>query len=140
MELTTILCRRPTPRAVVFCLLILVLSRAPGTLCYVPSGASGTWTVTGAMGTARYGHTATPLLDGRVLVAGGYSSGVLSSTEVYDPAIGEWANTGDITVARDSHTATPLLDGRVLVAGGYSSGVLSSAELYDPETGEWTST
>src|SRR5436190_1875396 len=50
------------------------------------------WTPTGSMATARFWHTATPLPDGRVLVAGGYgSSGFLASAEIYDPASGTWS-------------------------------------------------
>ncbi len=46
---------------------------------YDPS--SGTWSTTGSMTTARNGHTATLLADGRVLVVGGLSA----SAEIYDP-------------------------------------------------------
>ena len=77
------------------------------------------WTYTGSMATARGFHTASPLPDGRVLVAGGYgTSGALASAEVYDPASGTWSPTGSMATERVNFTATRLADGRVLVAGG----------------------
>ena len=103
--------------------------------------ASGTWTATGSMGTARYEHTATLLPNGKVLVAGGYNGPALSSAELYDPASGTWTATGSMGTARGEHTATLLPSGKVLVAGGFDlSNALSSAELYDPVTGTWTAT
>ena len=57
-----------------------------------------TWTSTGSMGTPRMTHTATLLLNGKVLVAGGSpangSAITLSSAELYDPATGMWTSTG----------------------------------------------
>ena len=54
--------------------------------------ATGTWTATGPMNTARAFHTATLLPDGQVLVVGGYKNykSALASAELYDPASGTW--------------------------------------------------
>ena len=104
--------------------------------------ASGSWSSTGSMGTAREFDTATLLLSGKVLVAGGYDAGPLSSAELYDPAIGTWRATGSMDVYRAGHTATLLPNGQVLVAAGGDGlgGTWGSAELYDPATGSWTYT
>ncbi|CAF1415661.1 unnamed protein product [Adineta ricciae] len=100
------------------------------------------WSMTGSMNVARYAHTASTLLDGKVLVTGGYFSGrYLNSVEQYDPSTGVWIQTGNMNVARGLHTASTLLNGKVLVTGGIgNSGYLNSAELYDPSTGVWTQT
>jgi Galactose oxidase, central domain len=101
--------------------------------------ATGMWTATGSMVTARYGHTATLLPNGQVLVAGGDATGV--TPQLYDPATGVWTATGSMVTARDFHTATLLPNGQVLVVGGIgASGFLASAELYDPASGMWTAT
>ncbi len=53
--------------------------------------ASGSWTPSGTLSTARDGHTATLLPNGKVLVAAGYISSTsvwLSSAELYDSALG----------------------------------------------------
>lgn len=104
---------------------------------------TGTWTPTGSMEHGRYGHTATSLPDGRVLVAGGFSKGTsisqTSSAELYDPKRGSWSSTGAMTQARVGHRATLLMDGRVLVTGGESeAGVSATTEVYDPATGRWS--
>jgi N-acetylneuraminic acid mutarotase len=105
--------------------------------------ATGTWTVTGSLATARDSDTATLLPNGKVLVAGGgNNSGVLSSAELFDPSNGTWTATGSMNFARKNHTATLLPSGKVLVAGGFDSGnaVFSSAELFNPTNGLWTTT
>jgi hypothetical protein len=83
------------------------------------------------MSSGRAWFTATLLLNGRVLVAGG--SG-LASAELYDPSTGLWTATGSMTAGRYEHTAVLLGSGQVLVAGGSNtaSPSLSSAELYTP--------
>ena len=113
---------------------------------------TGTWVPTGAMFGPRFGHTATFLQDGRVLVAGGVDANTVQTAELYDPETDEWTRTGSMHEPRFLHTATLLQDGRVLVAGGYGSSpvlggfdppdpgipVLAAAELYTPATGTWT--
>jgi hypothetical protein len=118
--------------------------------------ATGAFTPTGSMATARGGQTATLLSNGKVLVAGGLinlSSAavcVASSAELYDPATGTFAPTGDMEAAREEHTATQLPDGKVLLIGGSNSSDASgsygcqycraqdSAEFYDPATGSFS--
>lgn len=95
------------------------------------------------MVTPRNHHTATLLLDGRVLVAGGISDDLVAQAELYDPITSTWTATGAMAGGRYGHTATLLFDGRVLVTGGLFAGSdnpVASAELYDAETGLWTVT
>ena len=109
----------------------------------------GSWTATGPMINDHWLHTATLLVDGRVLVTGGVTEEVATdatgtAAEIYDPIAGSWTATGSLISGRWEHTATRLLDGRVLVTGGNNiddvDGALASAELYDPATGTWTAT
>lgn len=103
---------------------------------------TGKFTMTGSMSHGRAYHTATLLIDGRVLIAGGYGGGTepLATAELYDPATGKFSKTGSMSVARDRHTAT-YVGTKVLIAGGMGlEGALSSAELYDPSTGRFAPT
>ncbi|WP_083969068.1 Ig-like domain-containing protein [Hyalangium minutum] len=110
---------------------------SPGEEPLGTTGSSLTSTMTGSMSAYRTGATATRLQNGKVLIAGGYNSGNLQSSELYDPATGTFTPTGSMSAARSTHTATLLNDGRVLVIGGAST---NTCELYDPTTGTWSAT
>lgn len=95
----------------------------------------------GAMGAARYSHTATRLLDGTILVAGGYDgNGALASAAIYDPESNTWSAVGAMATPRYNHSATLLPNGRVAVASGHNaSGIVATVETYDPGTKAWSS-
>jgi len=89
----------------------------------------GRFVPTGNMTMSRQGHTATLLLNGKVLITGG---GAPTSAELYDPETGTFTPTGNMTTPRGRNAATVLSDGRVLVVGN------GTADLYDPATGTFT--
>ena len=127
------LAKRARAHAIAFVLLVLALVAAPA------AAVTNTWAPAGGLNTARYGHTATVLSSGKVLVAGGSGAASLASAELYDPATNAWSAAGSLATARVYHTATLLPSGKVLVAGGRNGGsYFAGAELYDPATNAWT--
>ena len=105
---------------------------------------TGTFSSTGSMTPAQGGTTATLLVNGRVLMAGGSTD---ASAELYDPKTGTFSSTGSMTPAQGGTTATLLVNGRVLMAGGMAfypgsafGAVLAWAELYDPKNGTFSPT
>ena len=78
----------------------------------MPIGIGAAWVATGSMTIGRYEHTATLLLNGKVLVAGGHNGSPRATAELYDPA------TGSMGSARWIHRATLLSNGKKLVSGG----------------------
>ena len=106
--------------------------------------ASGAWTVTGSLATARGAPAVALLPSGRVLAASGYgpdaNADLVASAEVYDPASGTWSPTGPMNVVRAGPAVATLPWGGVLVAGGglnCTPCALASSELWDPASGEW---
>jgi hypothetical protein len=105
------------------------------------------------MSLPRSGHQAVRLLDGRVLITGGMTTGGLgtASCELYDPSTNTMTPAGSMSVARICHGISLLPDGRVLAAGGFAdwsnasgqfaqmlSTAQASSEIYSPGANSWT--
>lgn len=107
--------------------------------------ATGTWAFTSAMSIARRNHTATLLINGKVLITGGTDTvgTPLNTAELYDPTTGSWSPAGTMAKARTYHSATLLPNNQVLVAGGgndFDWDQSASAEVYNPASGTWKTT
>lgn len=94
----------------------------------------------GSMATVRSHATATPLPDGRVLVAGGRDgTAELGTAEVFDGAA--FTGTPGTLTPRYDHAAAALPSGEVIVAGGQdASGFLALVERYEPASGRFVQT
>ena len=99
----------------------------------------------GMLEVPRFGHSATKMKDGKVLIAGGFTNGLVpsadrnhstSTSEIFDP---ETSGTilGPLMKQKRGYHATILLnDGRVMVSGGLNGvTALSGIEFYDPKSG-----
>ena len=97
---------------------------------------AASWVTNSPLSAGRYGHSATLLTNGQVVVVGGVmSTGDTASAELFDPTTSRWTNTGAMHDARLGRTFTQLTNGLVLVTGGQGpTGGLSSTELYNPDT------
>jgi len=103
-----------------------------------------TFVSTGPMREARTFFTASPLPDGRVLVAGGLSKtgSTIKTAEIYDPAKGQFEEVVDMIASRMQHAAAVLDDGSILLAGGAAINPptqktllsVTSTEIFDPRT------
>ena len=96
----------------------------------------------GSMRQARYLHTATPVADNRLLVAGGIDEryDLVGQTELYLESSQSFSPGPALQVPRAWHTATALKDGTVLLAGGQDAkgNAIASAEIYNPTTNKTT--
>ena len=88
--------------------------------------ANGTFTPTGSLVTARAGHSAIRLADGRVVVTGN------GPTEVWDPATGAFSQVGPAMGGEGpamGRRVISLADGRILIIQG------PSGRVWDPGSG-----
>ncbi|MBK7401659.1 MAG: hypothetical protein IPJ34_36750 [Myxococcales bacterium] len=106
-----------------------------------PIAVDPAWTGGPLMVTGRGAHAAVTLLDGRVLVIGGYGGGgalETNATEIYDPATNTFtASTGN--GQGECQAVAMLASGLVLRAGGTTKlGPVSSASTFSHLTSAWT--
>jgi len=104
-----------------------------------------------AQGGGRFGHTATRLDDGRILIVGGMRRittvpEILDTAEIFDPKtgthrsiIGPGGRTQVLNAGRAFHTATKLRSGNVLITGGIGTvdnkwSSLRSSEIFDVQS------
>lgn len=121
--------------------LLAVFLTSPGAVSAEPGG---NWEPASAMGTARAGHTATLLPDGRVLVVGGERASADNQSppltaELYDPRADTWRPTAPAAgQLSGAHKAVPLSDGTVLVIGNaLPPGRGQASAVYDPRADRW---
>ena len=102
---------------------------------------SGTFSIAGTLATTRYNcDNAVPLLDGRVLICGGFGGSwfALDTADLYDP-VTQTSRSINMHVRRGGCRAVRLADGKVLVmGGGYESLLVPSMEIFDPATETFT--
>ena len=152
-----------TPTATVAPVVPAALAQAPASVFVIPTPRPTRTPIPRAeedmTQSVLYGHTATLLEDGRVLVTGGQTVATsllppagLVSAEIYDPSTGRWSPTRPMFEPRRHHGAVLLEDGRVLVSGGLTDDherslidasvtwvrSLSSAEVFDPSSETWS--
>ena len=123
----------------VFCCVLMALT------LLAPSLAESGWAPTHTpMSDPRWAPAYSLLLDGRGLIAGGYSfpaDRCVATADLFDPATCRFTPTrGQLVVPRNFAQASLLSGGRVLISGGYNTvlGTLGSAELFDPASQSFT--
>lgn len=99
---------------------------------------TGTWQAAGALLTARYGHSASLLPTGELLIIGGSVSYDDEDeenpiTERFEPTTGQSRPAAALPFDQYEHTATVLPDGTVLVLGDMDQ----RGQVYDPATDRW---
>ncbi len=139
---------------------VLVIATSGRSEVFSPS--SNTWSLATSMAQGSEKHTATKLLDGRVLVVGGFVRRSLmnsiggysidhgvSRVEQFDPVTSQWSAAGALASNRAFHTATRLASGDLLVIGGETFSLnpntgeqeglpVNSIERFSAANGQWS--
>ena len=103
-----------------------------------------------SMHKARAFFSVAELLNGDVLVAGGFDVGaiftggppIFPDAEVYDWHANAWRTVAPMHVGRAAAVPVVLHDGRVMVIGGVTATqtITNTVEIYDPRTDTWSFT
>lgn len=90
------------------------------TVCELFDPATNTFSPTGSLLAYRYGHSATVLSSGRVLIAAGFGgTSSLRSCEIYDPVTGSFGAAPSLQgIEGRDHLAAPLPAERALAVSG----------------------
>lgn len=132
-----------------------------GTRAEVYDPATELWTAVASMPTARSGHCAVKLADGKVIVFGGSVSTFVPNYNcyIYDPVANTWTATGNMVasgaddpgVSSSGFPSGPafelngsychavvLNDGKIFAARGFRED--NATQIYDPVAGTWSVT
>jgi hypothetical protein len=111
-------------------------------------GRCAAWQRLPSLDRGRWGHTANLLPDGRVMVVGGETSGIIPARVMtmldvvfFDPEANRWVEGPQLSDPRHHHASAQLSDGRVIVMGGQNQfgEFVAGAEIYDPAGNSWSS-
>jgi N-acetylneuraminic acid mutarotase len=110
------------------------------TLIPLVSAVEDTWTTMEPMPTARSGF-GVAVVDGKIYAIGGYHSGYLNITEMYDPVTDTWITKQSMPTARHAF-AIAVCQNKIYVIGGEGyvegyPGIIGTTEVYDPSTDTW---
>ncbi|PYL09028.1 MAG: hypothetical protein DME33_05555 [Verrucomicrobia bacterium] len=127
---------------------IISIIAFPLFVCATAYAQGITWTPANPMNKARAFFPAVALLNGNVLVAGGYDGSlpfpdfIFADSEIYNLQTGAWTPIAPMNTPRAAPVAVRLENGRVMVIGGGDQffNILDSAEIYDPSTNTWSKT
>jgi hypothetical protein len=99
---------------------------------------SNTWAPTASLITARYGHFATLLPSGKVLVVGGFGPDESSpGAELYDPATETWSAAAPLPATIEFPDSLSVLPSGAALVVGSTDDFHSSTALYDADTDAW---
>jgi hypothetical protein len=107
---------------------------------------------TGAFATVRQYHTATKMVNGNVVIAGGFGAERLDANQqpvgemligawMFDPLANKFTKVADMPENRGWHTAALLSNGNVAVAAGMDQNVAASLQTsaqFDTAAGTWS--